>query len=255
MAKLRGKTAVVTGAAGGIGAAVARLFTAEGARVILCDVLTEEGRATADDIGGNALFRLLDVADEHAWKALAEEIGTIDILVNNAAIAIADIITSLSKADFDRVIAVNLVGPFLGIKHLAPRMIAGGGGAIVNISSNQGLIASNAMAAYSSSKWALRGLSKVAALELGTKGVRVNTVFPGPINTRMGNPADIAVQDLNQHPSLRGQPIRRVASPTEVAPLCLFLASDDASYITGAEVTVDGGMTIGQYMDFLPGND
>jgi 3alpha(or 20beta)-hydroxysteroid dehydrogenase len=255
MAKLRGKTTVVTGAAGGIGAAVARLFAAEGARVILCDVLEDEGRATAAAIGGDTHFRSLDVADEAGWLALAEAFGPIDILVNNAAIAIADIITNLSKVDFERVMAVNLVGPFLGIKHLAPGMVARGGGAIINISSNQGLIASNAMAAYSSSKWALRGLSKVAALELGTKGVRVNTVFPGPVNTRMGNPADVAEQDLNRHPSLQRQPIRRVARPSEVAPLCLFLASDDASYITGAEVAVDGGMTVGQYMDFLPGGD
>ncbi len=255
MTKLRGKTAVVTGAAGGIGAAVATLFAAEGARVILCDVLENEGRATSAAINGDTLFQSLDVTDEDSWMALSQAFGTIDILINNAAIAIADIITNMSKADFEKVMAVNVVGPFLGIKHLAPGMIAQGGGAIINISSNQGLIASNAMAAYASSKWALRGLSKVAALELGTMGVRVNTVFPGPVNTRMGNPADIAEQDLNQHPSLQRQPIRRVAHPSEVAPLCLFLASDDASYITGSEVTVDGGMTIGQYIDFLPGGD
>jgi 3alpha(or 20beta)-hydroxysteroid dehydrogenase len=247
MGRLDGKTAVITGGASGIGAATARLFVKQGSSVVIADILSDEGQGLATELGERARFRFLDVSDE------ASKLAGIDILVNNAAIAIANTLVSLSKQDFERVLAVNLVGAFLGIKHVAPQMIERRSGSIVNISSNQGLIASNAMAAYASSKWGIRGLAKTAALELGLHGVRVNSVFPGPVNTRMGNPAGMPEDEINQHEALKLQPIQRIGRPEEVAHVCLFLASDDASYVTGAEVAVDGGMTIGQYMSFLPG--
>jgi 3alpha(or 20beta)-hydroxysteroid dehydrogenase len=256
MGSLAGKIAVVTGGASGIGAATARLFATQGATVIIGDILADQGRHLADELGENAHYQHLDVSDEASWQALVADtrkLGSADILVNNAAIAIAATVVGLSKRGFEKVLGVNLVGAFLGIKHLAPRMIERRKGSIVNISSNQGLIASNAMAAYASSKWGMRGLAKTAALELGLHGVRVNTVFPGPVNTKLGNPTGMSEEEINRHEALKKQPIQRIGRPEEVAQVCLFLAGDDASYVTGAEVTVDGGMTIGQYMDFLPG--
>jgi 3alpha(or 20beta)-hydroxysteroid dehydrogenase len=254
--RLSGKVALVTGAARGIGAAIARLFLENGAKVAIADVL-DEGAALSAELGQNAFFQRLDVSNEADWaRALAAvegRLGQVDVLVNNAAIVIPGVVVDLPTADFLQVLAVNLVGPFLGMKHVAPGMMARGAGSIINISSNQGLIASNGMAAYGSSKWGLRGLTKTAALELGLHGVRVNSVLPGPVNTPMGNPGDIPEAEMNRHETFMKQPIQRIARPSEIAQVCLFLASDDASYVTGAEIAADGGMTIGQYIDFLPG--
>lgn len=255
MARLDGKIAIVTGAARGVGAAVAERFAAEGARVVVADVLEAEGRATAGRIGASALFHRLDVTDETQWSsavALAEtRWGTVDILVNNAAILLSKTLVESSKEEFQRILDVNLVGMFLGIKAVAPGMVAKGAGSIVNISSVDGMRSANTLSAYSASKWGVRGLTRAATLELGHKGVRVNSVHPGAINTMMMNPAGKAEEDLRANTT--HIPLQRPGQPAEVANVCLFLASDEASYVTGSETTCDGGGLAGLYHRALPG--
>lgn len=253
--KLEGRVAVVTGAARGQGEATARIFAAEGAYVVLADMLEAEGQAVAASIGDKAVFQKLDVSDETQWahlvKVTTDRWGPADILINNAGVVHPSALLDLQKNDFERVLGINLIGAWLGMKMLAPGMVAKGKGAIVNICSISGLWGMNGLTAYSTSKWALRGLSKTAAMELGHKGIRVNAVFPGGINTAMGNVANEEESELAKH--YIGQPIQRIGEPEEVARTSLFLVSDDASYLCGAEIAVDGGMTVGTYMDFLPG--
>jgi 3alpha(or 20beta)-hydroxysteroid dehydrogenase len=253
--KLEGRVAVITGAARGQGEATARIFAEAGARVVAADLLQEEGAALTRDLGAAAIFHKLDTADEDGWAALVVAVlarwGRIDILINNAGIVHPAAIGDLTKADFQRVLNINLIGAWLGMKAVTPAMTAAGKGAIVNICSTSGLWGMNGLAAYSASKWALRGLNKTAAMELGHKGIRVNAVFPGGINTKMGNITGEPVAELNKY--YQGQAIRRIGEPEEVARTSLFLVSDDASYITGAEIAVDGGMTLGVINSFLPG--
>jgi 3alpha(or 20beta)-hydroxysteroid dehydrogenase len=253
--KLEGRVAVITGGARGQGEATARVFAAEGAKVVIADMLEAEGQAVAQSIGAAALFHKLDVSDEGQWEMLAraatDRFGAADILINNAGIVHPASLTDLTKADFERVLQINLIGAWLGMKTLSPAMVAKGKGAIVNICSTSGLWGMNGLTAYSASKWALRGISKTAAMELGHKGVRVNAVFPGGINTVMGNVTNEEASELAKY--YVGQPIQRIGEPEEVARTSLFLASDDASYLCGAEIAVDGGMTLGVYAPFLPG--
>ncbi|WP_341713950.1 SDR family NAD(P)-dependent oxidoreductase, partial [Erythrobacter sp.] len=190
-----------------------------------------------------------------SWAALIARVtgewGAPDILVNNAGIVHPVNALTLEKKDFERVLSINLIGAWLGIKAVAPGMIDKGKGAIVNIVSSSGLIGMNGLTAYLSSKWALRGLTKNCAMELGYRGIRVNAVFPGGINTRMGNVTGDAPEDLNKY--YTGQTIQRIGEPEEVAHTSLFLCSDDASYLAGAEIAVDGGQTLGAFTPFLPG--
>jgi 3alpha(or 20beta)-hydroxysteroid dehydrogenase len=255
MARLAGKVAIVTGAARGVGVAVAELFVREGAKVVLADVLDAEGEAAAARIGDGAVFRHLDVTDEHGWRALVDETvgrwGAVDILVNNAAILMFKALVDFEKAEFERVLGVNLVGAFLGIKTVAPHMTERGKGSIVNISSVDGMKSANSLSAYSASKWGMRGLMRAAALELGHKGIRVNSVHPGAINTHMMNPTGKPAEELRANtPHV---PLQRAGEPSEVAQVCLFLASDDASYVNASETTVDGGGIAGVYHRGLPG--
>ncbi len=258
MSRLAGKTAIITGAARGMGAATARLFCAEGAQVVLTDVLDAEGAALARELGDQALFHHHDVADENAWQQVLAttlaRFGGIDILVNNAGVLLMRGLLDISKAEFERVLGINLVGSFLGIKTVAPRLIERGAGAIVNISSIDGMKGSNATAAYSASKWGVRGLTKVAAMELGPRGIRVNSVHPGGISTPMTTRADAspAVQAATTK-FYKTVPLGRIGHAEEVARVTLFLASDDASYVCGAEIVVDGGMIIGPYYMSQPG--
>jgi len=256
--RLANKTAIITGAARGMGAATARLFVAEGARVLLSDVLDAEGEALASELGERACFRHHDVADEGGWqqvvRAALERFGAIDILVNNAGVLLMRGIFDITRAEFDRVLAINLTGTFLGIQAVAPRLIERGGGAIVNISSIDGMKGSNATAAYSASKWGVRGLTKVAAMELGPRGVRVNSVHPGgistPMTTRAGASPEVQAATNRFYKTV---PLGRIGQAEEVAHVTLFLASDDASYVCGAEIVVDGGMIIGPYYMSQPG--
>jgi 3alpha(or 20beta)-hydroxysteroid dehydrogenase len=255
MARVSGKVAIITGAARGMGAATARLFIHEGATVILTDVLDTEGRALAGELGPAASFRRHDVSSEASWNALVadtnDRFGRIDVLVNNAGILHFATLLETSLEDFQRVISVNLTGTFLGIKTAGHAMIQQGGGAIVNIASIDGISGANAVGAYCASKFGVRGLTKVAALELGHRGVRVNAVLPGGIDTPMANPSGAPPEALTHF--FAGVPQQRVGQPAEVAHATLFLASDDASYINGAELGVDGGWAAGHYYHGFPG--
>jgi 3alpha(or 20beta)-hydroxysteroid dehydrogenase len=256
MNRLAGKVAIITGAARGMGAATARLFASEGARVVIADVLDAEGDSLAREIGQTSLFQHHDVADEESWQRVVREaiahFGGVDVLVNNAGILLMKGLLDIQKQEFESVLAVNLIGTFLGIKTTAPRMIERGGGAIVNISSVDGMKGSNSTGAYSASKWGVRGLTKVAAMELGHRGVRVNSIHPGGVNTVMGvrpGPEGLAMAQK----FYQGIPLGRIGQPEEIARVTLFLASDESSYVCGAEIVVDGGMIVGQYYMSQPG--
>lgn len=255
MTRLGNKVAIITGGARGMGAATCRLFAAAGARVVIADLLDAEGGALARELGSSACYRHHDVSDEASWASLVAsslaDFGQIDILVNNAGILLFRSLLDTGKADFEKVLGVNLTGSFLGIKAVAPHMIERGKGAIVNVSSVDGMKGANGLCAYSSSKWGLRGLTRVAALELGHRGIRVNSVHPGGVDTVMSNPGQAAREDVNRN--YAGVPLQRIGAPEEVARASLFLASDEASYLCGAEIAVDGGMLAGQYYPGLPG--
>ena len=255
MKRLQGKVAIITGGARGMGAATVRLFVAEGAKVLIADVLDAEGAALAKELGADALFVHHDVTDEASWNAVVAKaksaFGGIDVLVNNAGVLLFKTIQATEKAEFERVIGINLVGTYLGTRIVGAELIAKGKGSIVNISSVDGMKAANSLGAYCASKWAVRGFTKVAAMEYGHKGVRVNSVHPGGVDTAMGNPYAEPKADVNKRYTM--VPMQRVGEPDEVARTSLFLASDEASYLCGAEIAVDGGMLTGQYYVGFPG--
>ena len=240
--RLEGKVAIVTGAARGQGEAEARLFAAEGAQVVLADVLTAEVEAVATDLGDAAIALTHDVSDVEAWSTVVattvEHFGGLDVLVNNAGIHWIRALVDEDPAALERLLRVNLVGPFVGMQAVVEPMRARGGGSIVNISSFAGLSGAWGHSAYGASKWGLRGITKTAAIELGPLGIRVNSVHPGPIDTAMlPVPADA--------PMFTAYPLGRAGTADEVAEAVLFLASDASSYLTGAELAVDGGLAAG----------
>ncbi|MGH3521146.1 MAG: glucose 1-dehydrogenase [Haloechinothrix sp.] len=246
MSDLKGKVALITGAARGQGAAEARLFAASGAHVVLTDVLAREGKEVAESIGAAARFVRHDVSDEADWLAAVDtaltEFGRLDILVNNAAIFTINALIDQSAEEFERILRVNVIGSFLGIKAVIDPMKAAGGGSIVNISSQAAMQGIYGHSAYGASKWGMRGMTKTAALELGQFGIRVNSVHPGAIDTPMISQFGLG-RGPGSHP---GVPLNRVGLPEEVADLVAFLASDASSYITGGEFAIDGGAMAGQ---------
>lgn len=243
MRKLEGRVAVVTGGARGIGAAIAHLFAAEGAKVVIADVLTQEGEALAREIGDAACYVHLDVTSEVGWRETVElaerEFGPVSILVNNAGIVDFGTIADQDYKAFQHVLDVNLVGPWLGMHVTVPSLRRAGGGAIVNVSSTAGLMGYSNLGGYVASKWGLRGLTKTAALELAPDEVRVCSIHPGPIRTPMTSQFDDSMT--------AAQPIARFGEPDEVAKMALFVVAD-ATYSTGCEFVIDGGATVGSLL-------
>ncbi|MGB3736997.1 MAG: glucose 1-dehydrogenase [Ilumatobacter sp.] len=240
MSRLDGKIALITGGARGQGAAEAERFAAEGATVYISDVLDDAGRATAHRLGDSVTFLHHDVTSEADWEAVVGGIaaaeGRLDILVNNAGILHMARSLDTSLDDWNRVIAINQTGVFLGIREAGRLMKVQGSGSIVNISSVAGLSGVGVAHAYSASKWAVRGMTKSAALEFSRSGVRVNSVHPGIIDTDM-------MRDSGVPEPAAGVPVGRAGTADEVANVVLFLASDESSYCNGQEFIVDGAMT------------
>ena len=250
--RLEGKVAIVTGGSRGQGEAEARLFVREGAKVVIADVLDEPGQALADELGDAAVYQHTDVSSEDDWAAViaaAGELGPLQVLVNNAAILKFNSIADTTLDEYMSVIRVNQVGTFLGIRSAIEPMKAAGGGSIVNISSIDGIGSKNSLVSYSSSKGAVRSMTKTAALELGQFGIRVNSVHPGGVFTPMIGDVPKDIFDMG-HQQLA---LPRAADPVEIANMVLFLASDEASYCTGGEFVVDGGWLAGDINPFLPG--
>jgi len=240
--RVSGLVALVTGAASprGQGAAEARLLALEGAAVVLADISDDEGASTAASIGEAAAYRHLDVTNESDWAAAVawtlERHGRLDILVNNAGIWLQKTLEETSLDDYRRVVDINQVSVFLGMRAVVPAMRVASSGSIVNISSLAGIRGAQVPLAYAASKWAVRGMSRQAAAELAPYGIRVNAVFPGYVDTGM---IDGGHEEIAQRVPLG----RRLAAPEEIAAAVLFLASDEARYVSGAELVVDGAVT------------
>ncbi|MEK4426182.1 glucose 1-dehydrogenase [Solibacillus sp. FSL K6-1523] len=242
MGRLDNKVAIITGSAQGMGAAHAKLFVEQGAKVVLTDLNEEKGQAFAAELGENAIFVKQNVASEEDWAtvvAKAEEaFGPVNVLVNNAGITMAKSMFDVSVEEYRRIVDINQVSVFLGMKTVAPSMEKAGGGSIVNISSLNGLVAG--AIGYTDTKFAVRGMTKSAAISLAPKGIRVNSVHPGVIATPMTVQEDTkaAVEEFAKY-----IPLKRVAQPEEVSNMVAFLASDDSSYSTGSEFVIDGGIS------------
>jgi 3alpha(or 20beta)-hydroxysteroid dehydrogenase len=252
--RLDGKVALISGAARGIGAATAELFAREGARLVLGDRRDELGRELAAQIersGGSARYVALDVTAEPDWSravaAALDSFGALDVLVNAAAIIRVTPLADTDLDSFRKVIDTNLIGTFLGMRAALGPMRARGRGSIVNFSSPQGLEGRWGVPAYTASKFAVRGLTRTAAIELGPLGIRVNAVVPGPTRTAMTERK--GWRDADYAAAYGGYPLGRMAAPAEIACACLFLASDESSYCTGSDLVVDGGVTAGKPRD------
>ncbi|MFI6942869.1 glucose 1-dehydrogenase [Streptomyces sp. NPDC050418] len=252
-AELSGKVVIVTGGARGLGAAMGREIVEGGGKVLLTDVLEKEGAETAAALGDAARFHRHDVTSEEDWAAVfayaVAEFGRVDGLVNNAGVGAGEMLESETVAHFRRVIDINLVGVFIGVHTAIPVLREYGGGSIVNISSAAGLMGLALTAGYGASKWGVRGLSKIAAVELAEGRIRVNSVHPGMTYTPMVEAVGVKPGE-GGYP---GAPMGRVGVPEEIASAVGFLLSDAAAYVTGAELAVDGGWTAGPTVRTLTG--
>lgn len=269
MSRLAGKVAIVTGGARGTGAGIVEAFVEAGATVIIADVLDERGEATA--AATNSAYRHLDVTDEAAWIALVDHVrsvhGRLDVLVNNAAILHLQALADTSAEDFDRVLRVNTIGPFLGIKACLPLLIDSGGGSIVNIGSVDSISGTPCTSAYTSSKFALRGLTKVVAIEHGKHNIRCNIVCPGGGSAEMVMEAfartgaafpagEAARREVSDDSGAKvpppDRPIARRGTAADFAMAAVYFASDESSFCSGTELVIDGGFHSGQFVD-VPG--
>lgn len=251
--RLAGKTAIVTGGSRGMGEATVRAFVEQGAKVLIADILEEQGSALATELGEMARFCRLDVSNAENWKEVvvaANGMGSLQVLVNNAGIIIPNTIMDTSEAEYMKVVSINQLGVFLGMQAVFPSMKACGKGSIVNVSSIDGLQSKNGLCAYSATKWAVRGMTKAASIEMGRYGIRVNNVHPGGIYTAMHGSDFISQEQADA--SYVNQALPRVGLPHEVANLSLFLASDESSYSTGADFVADGGMHSSLFDKSLP---
>jgi 3alpha(or 20beta)-hydroxysteroid dehydrogenase len=248
MGRVDGKVALISGGAQGMGAAHARMLAAEGAKVVIGDILDDKGKALADEIGDAARYVHLDVTQFDQWQSAVstatQEFGTLNVLVNNAGIVALGPLKTLDVAKWQNVLDVNLTGTMLGIKASIDAMTAGGGGSIINVSSIEGLRGAAWVHSYVASKWAVRGLTKSAALELAHAKIRVNSIHPGFIRTPMTKHLP---DDMVQ------APLGRPGTPEEVASFVLFLASDESSFATGAEFVMDGGLVADVPHRAMPG--
>ena len=244
MGRLDGKVAIITGGARGMGASHAKRFLEEGAKVMITDILEKEGRAMSSELGGNIKFMKHDVTKASEWEKVVAEtesaFGPVSILVNNAGIALLKKLDEITEEEYRKVIDINQVSVFLGMKYVHKSMSKAKNGSIVNISSVSGLRGNKGSVAYDASKFAVRGMTKSAAIELGAEGIRVNSIHPGIIETPMIMQEDAkdAVREL-----AKNVPLKRTAQPVEVSNLVVYLASDESSYSTGSEFVIDGGMT------------
>ena len=249
MGRLENKIAIVTGGAMGQGAEIARAYVAEGARVVIADVAKEQGQALADELcrehsDGAAHFAHHDVSDAASWAAVVDDanarFGAVNVLANNAGILRFGDIERMPAEEVELLWRVNQLGVFLGMQAVSRTMRKNGGGSIINASSVEGLAGMPSCTAYAATKWAIRGMTKCAAMELGPKGIRVNSVHPGMIDTPMTR---VHGGDAAMEYGASKVPLRRVGTPEDIAPVYVFLASDESSYINGAEIAVDGGVT------------
>lgn len=251
---LNNKVVIVTGGARGLGEAFARGIVSAGGRVVIADLLDEDGRATAESLGAAAAFFHADVTSEDDWRELVafteETFGRVDGLVNNAGVtASGQQVVDESLETFRRIVDINLVSVFIGIQAVVPALRRSGGGSIVNISSAAGLIGLALTGGYGAAKWGVRGLSKVAAVELGREKIRVNSVHPGMVLTPMTAPTGIVTAEG----AFPNNPFQRVGVPEELAGVVTYLLSDAAAYTTGAEIAVDGGWTAGPSIEYVMG--
>lgn len=250
MGQLDGKVAIITGGARGMGKAHVKRFVAEGAKVVFGDLLEEEGTKLAAELGDDVRFMRMDVTKPEDWDAVVQlatgTFGKLDVLVNNAGIIKHKDTEDMSLEEFQLILNVNLVGQWLGVKAVTAAMKAAGGGSIVNISSTEGFVGAAGMTAYAASKFGVRGMTKCAARELGAFGIRVNTIHPGAILTAMVmDPDVVAATAGNADAFMNALPLNRMGKAREVSGAVVYLASDDASYCTGTEILVDGGMLTG----------
>jgi len=245
MKRFDNRTVIITGGARGMGASHARGFIAEGANVVIADILEQEGRTLADELGDHAIFSRLDVTNDKDWAATVaaaeDAFGPVSVLINNAGIARFGVIEETEPAAWRQVIDINLTGTYLGIRAVVPSMRKAGGGAIVNIASIEAMKSEFGIGAYVASKWGVRGMTKTAALELGRDNIRVNSIHPGAVRTPMtaGHTAALAAA------ATKDLAIPRMGEPEEITRLVLFVASDEASFSTGSEFIADGGYLLG----------
>ena len=252
MARLESEVAIVTGGARGLGRAIAEVYVAEGARVCIADVRIELAQRVAEALGDSAIALELDVTDEQSWNlaidACEQAFGSVSVLVNNAGLAEGAAIDDTTLESYRRVTEVNQTGVFLGMKSVIPAMKRVGHGSIINMSSIDGLVGSPRIISYIASKWAVRGMTKAVAMEMGPYSIRVNSIHPGHVVTELGlrdgvDPSIITAM-VEEH-TARHAPMQRTGTPQEIAAMAVFLASNESSYCTGAEFVVDGGFTAG----------